>query len=58
MSDNEVLNEMQDRLAEADVLTLKDLKAVTIAGTIPTAIADLGASMTSVEPAEERIQAS
>ena len=58
MNDNEVLNEMQDGLNEADVLTLKDLKAVTIAGTIPTAIADSGASTTCVQPTEEQMQVS
>ena len=40
MSDNEVLNEMQDGLEKTDVLTIKDLKAAIIARTIPIAIAD------------------
>ena len=38
MSDAEVLNEIQDGLNKANVLTLKDLNAVTTAGTIPTTI--------------------
>ena len=58
MSDNEVLNEMQDGLDEADVLTMKSLKAATIARAIPTTIADSGAFTTCVQPAEEQMQAS
>ena len=51
MSDNEVLDKMKNGLDEANVLTLKDLNAATIAGTIPTAITDSGASTTCVQPA-------
>ena len=40
MSDGEVLDEIQDGIDDADVLTLRNLKATTIIGTIPTAIAD------------------
>ena len=58
MSDDEVLDKMQVRLNDADALTLKDLKAVTIARAIPTAIADSGASTTCIQPAEEPMQAS
>ena len=58
MSDKEVLNTMQDGLNEAGVFALKDLKAVTIAGTIPTTISDSGASTTCAQPAGEQIQAS
>ena len=43
MSDDKVLDKMQDGLDAADALTLKDLKAATIARAIPTAIADSGA---------------
>ena len=49
---------MQDGHDKADMLTLKDLKAATIAGTILTVIADSGASTTCVQPVEEQIQAS
>ena len=58
MSDAEVLNEIQDGLNKANVLTLKDLKATTIAGTIPTAITDSEASTTCVHPAKEQMQVS
>ena len=40
MSDIEVLNEMQGGFDKADVLTPNDLKVTTIAGTVPTTIAD------------------
>jgi hypothetical protein len=49
MSDDELLNEMQDGLDKADVLTLKALNAATITGTIPTAIADSRAPATCVQ---------
>ena len=58
MSDDKVLEEMQDGLDNADALTLKDLKAATISRAIPTAIADSGASTTCVQPKEEQMQAS
>ena len=49
---------MQDGRNDANTLTLKDLKAATIARAIPTTIADSGASTTCIQPAEEQIQAS
>ena len=58
MSDDEVLDEIQDGLDNSDALTLKDLKAATTAREIPTAIADSGASTTCVQQAEEQMQAS
>ena len=58
MSDDEVLEEMQDGLDDADALTLEDLKTATISQAIPTAIADSGASTTCVQPKEEQMQAS
>ena len=53
MRDNKVLNNMQDELGEDIVLILKDLNATTIAGTILTAIADSGVSLTCIQPTEE-----
>jgi hypothetical protein len=50
MSDDKVLDEMQDGLNDADALTLEDLKTATIARAIPTAIVDSGASTTCVQP--------
>ena len=51
LRDNEVPDKMKDGLNKANVLTLEDLKAATIAGKIPTAITDSGASTTCVQPA-------
>ena len=56
MSDGEVLDEMQNGLDNADALTLEDLKTVTIATAIPTAIADSGAFTIGVQPKEEQMQ--
>ena len=58
MSDNEVRNEIQDGLGKANMLTMKDFKATTIARTIQSTIADSGASKTCVQPTEEQMQAS
>ena len=58
MSNDEVLDEMQDGLDDADTLTLEDLKAATTSRAIPTAIADSGAFTTRVQPKEEQMQAS
>ena len=57
-SDDGVSDKMKDGLDEAVVLTLKDLKAATISGKMPTAIVDSGASTTCVQPSKEQRQES
>ena len=49
---------MQGKLDKATMLSMKDLNTATIASTILTAIMDLGAFTTYVQPTEEQVQVS
>ena len=53
-----MLDELKENLDKADMLTLKDLKAATIAGKIRAAITDSGAFTAYAKPPEEQMQES